>query len=116
MRGKFRSFEGLAKKTRESIVSERFIEYCNHFAFGSHFSIKTKDLPYTIQINCESKLHEVLISSVDTESIAEMSKLINQFNCPKIPEIVVSEPSELVDETSIFKQQAVDESESQAEK
>lgn len=65
------------------VISENSLGYRNHFTFGAQCSFDTKESPVSIRVCGVNKKHDVILSSDNIESIAEMKKLINQFYDPR---------------------------------
>jgi RhoGEF domain len=65
------------------VINENSLGYRNHFPFDTSCSFDTKESPVSIRVCGPSKKHDVIISSDNIESIAEMKKLINQFYDPR---------------------------------
>jgi RhoGEF domain len=65
------------------VINENSLGYRNHFPFDTSCSFDTKESPVSIRVCGRNKKHDVIISSENIESIAEMKKLINQFYDPR---------------------------------
>lgn len=65
------------------VIKDDSLGYRNHFMFNSGFGFNTRDSQVSIRINGPSKKHDVIFSSDNIESIAEMKKLIKQFHDPR---------------------------------
>lgn len=65
------------------VIKDNAIGYRNHFMFNSCFGFNIKDSQVSIRVNTTNKRNDVIFSSDNIESIAEIKKLIKQFHDPR---------------------------------
>lgn len=66
------------------IIGNFALSYRNHFKFNSKFAFLTNEDQLSIRITDNmQKKHDILLSSLSVEIVAEMKKLINQFYDPR---------------------------------